>query len=67
MPPVPCNTFLLIGQQINYLMGVADTVDENGYKKYLKVGRRSMHGAGDAYLDLDKLLGRHVAVMGNDG
>jgi hypothetical protein len=36
-------------------------------KKYFKVGKRSMQGAGDAYLNLDKLLGRHVAIVGTTG
>lgn len=62
LPPVSCEVFLLDGTQINQLLG---TPEDNN--KFFKVGKRSMQGAGDVFLDLDKFLGRHVAIVGTTG
>ncbi|TJY42226.1 DUF853 family protein [Cohnella pontilimi] len=65
LPSIGCDAFLLNGEQVNFLLGI--NLDEEERKKYFKVGRRSMNGAGDAYLNLDKLLGRHTAIVGTTG
>jgi energy-coupling factor transporter ATP-binding protein EcfA2 len=62
LPPISCDVFLLNGNQINFLLGIPE-----GSNKFFKVGKRSMRGAGDVYLDLDKLLGRHLAIVGTTG
>lgn len=65
LPPVGCEAYLLDGEQVNYLLGIND--GEEDRKKYFNVGKRSMRGAGDAYLNLDRLLGRHTAIVGTTG
>ncbi|WP_160685513.1 ATP-binding protein [Clostridium sp. C2-6-12] len=67
LPPISCDSYLLKGEQINYLLGIDDQMDDENKKKYFNVGRRSMKGAGDVYFDLDRLLGRHVAILGTTG
>ncbi|MFV8829524.1 ATP-binding protein [Alkalihalobacterium sp. APHAB7] len=62
LPTIACEAYLLTGEQINTIMGI-----NNEDKKFFKVGKRSMRGAGDVYLDLDKLLGRHAAILGTTG
>ncbi|MFJ7663895.1 ATP-binding protein [Lysinibacillus sp. NPDC097162] len=64
LPSISCDAYLLNGEQVNHLLGIRETEEE---KKYFKVGKRSMTGAGDAYLNLDKLLGRHTAIVGTTG
>ncbi|APQ77693.1 hypothetical protein CF060_13625 [Clostridium botulinum] len=66
LPPISCDSYLLKGNQINYLLGVNDSADKEG-KKYFNVGRRSMKEGGEVYFDLDRLLGRHVAILGTTG
>ncbi|MET3321026.1 UNVERIFIED_ORG: hypothetical protein ABIC97_004127 [Peribacillus simplex] len=65
LPPIGCDAYLLNGEQVNFLLGI--NLSEQERKKYFKVGQRSMRGAGDAYLNLDKLLGRHTAIVGTTG
>ncbi|UUZ84541.1 DUF87 domain-containing protein [Paenibacillus sp. P26] len=69
LPPIGCESYLLSGEQVNHLLGinVNSPEEDEESKKYFKVGKRSMQGAGDAYLNLDKLLGRHVAIVGTTG
>ncbi|WP_216830611.1 ATP-binding protein [Alkalihalobacterium elongatum] len=62
LPTISCDVFLLDGEQVNKIMGVNS---DDG--KFFKVGKRSMRGAGDVYIDLDKLLGRHTAILGTTG
>ncbi len=65
LPSISCECYLLNGEQVNYLLGVK--LDDTEKLKYFKVGKRSMRGAGDAYFNLDKLLGRHTAIVGTTG
>lgn len=65
LPTVGCDAYLLNGDQVNFLLGINLNGQEK--KKYFKVGQRSMKGAGEAYLHLDKLLGRHTAIVGTTG
>jgi uncharacterized protein len=68
LPHVGSDVFLITGEQINYLLGIGmNAGEETGPSKYFRVGTRSMRGSGDVYLDLDKLLGRHVAIVGTTG
>jgi len=67
LPPITCDAYLLNGEQINYLLGIDDNTKEGEAKKYFCVGQRSMKGAGEVYFDLDRLLGRHVAILGTTG
>jgi len=68
LPTIGCQTYFLNGEQVNFLLGININSGSEGEKaKYFKIGRRSMSGAGDAYLNLDKLLGRHVAIVGTTG
>ncbi|QQE78390.1 ATP-binding protein [Alicyclobacillus sp. SO9] len=64
-PPITCDVYFLNGDQVNRLLGIHE--ESNADARYFKVGRRSMSGAGDAFLELDRLLGRHVAIMGTTG
>ncbi|CAN7734442.1 ATP-binding protein [Paenibacillus sp. LjRoot153] len=65
LPSIGSDSYFLNGDQVNFLLGI--NLDEQEKKKYFKVGQRSMRGAGDAYLNLDKLLGRHTAIVGTTG
>ncbi|MFS0765680.1 ATP-binding protein [Peribacillus phoenicis] len=68
LPHISSNSYLLTGDQINHLLGVVGSDQPSELpKKYFKVGKRSMRGAGDVYFDLDKFLGRHVAIVGTTG
>lgn len=68
LPYVSSEAYLMTGEQMNYLLGILEvSQDPTAPKKYFRVGRRSMRGAGDVYLDLDKFLGRHVAIVGTTG
>ncbi|ODA43021.1 ATP-binding protein [Desulfosporosinus sp. BG] len=70
LPPIKCSVYLLNGDQINNLMGVTINRHEGQEQmpfKHFKVGKRPIVGAGEVYLDLDKLLGRHVAILGTTG
>lgn len=62
LPTISCDVYLLNGEQVNRIMGV-----DSGNKKFFKVGTRSIRGAGDVYIDLDKMLGRHTAILGTTG
>ncbi|HDR7379536.1 MULTISPECIES: ATP-binding protein [Bacillus cereus group] len=68
LPYVGSEAYLITGEQMNHLLGIMqNNQSESAPKKYFRVGRRSMRGAGDVYLDLDKFLGRHVAIVGTTG
>ncbi len=68
LPHVGSEAYIITGAQINSLLGVdGDHEEDTRTKKYFRVGKRSMRGAGDVYFDLDKLLGRHVAIVGTTG
>lgn len=67
LPSISCDAYLLKGDQINYLLGIDNQLSEDEKKRYFKVGKRSMKGGGNVYFNLDKLLGRHVAVLGTTG
>lgn len=67
LPSISCDSYLLKGDQINSLLGIDDDCEDGNSKRYFKVGRRSMKGAGNVYFNLDKLLGRHVAILGTTG
>lgn len=68
LPSIKCDVYLLHGSQVNKLLGIEEALREEGSpKKYCQVGKRSLKGAGDVYFDLDRLLGRHVAILGTTG
>lgn len=68
LPYVSSDAYIITGEQINHLLGIVEsTYNDNSPTKYFRVGKRSMRGAGDVYLDLDKFLGRHVAIVGTTG
>ncbi|MCB9234445.1 MAG: ATP-binding protein [Bacteroidia bacterium] len=68
LPTINCKCYLLIGNQIQHILGVDLSEEEDGRpKKYFKVGKRPMLDSGDVYFDLDKFLGRHVAILGTTG
>ncbi|WNV20005.1 helicase HerA-like domain-containing protein [Bacillus sp. SI2] len=68
LPYVGSEVYLITGEQMNHLLGIVESPQaETLPQKYFRVGRRSMRGAGDVYLDLDKFLGRHVAIVGTTG
>ncbi|KEO84277.1 ATP-binding protein [Tumebacillus flagellatus] len=67
LPHITCDVYLLNGEQVNSIMGIDDHLSEDEKRKFFKVGKRSMKGGGDVYFDLDKLLGRHVAIVGTTG
>lgn len=67
LPPLNCSAYFIPGDKLNNLLGVEIPEDKQDFSKYIKVGTRSMKNAGDVYLDMDKLLGRHVAILGTTG
>lgn len=68
LPHISSDSYLLTGAQINHLLGIVREGQSSDIpEKYFKVGKRSMRGAGDVYFDLDKFLGRHVAIVGTTG
>ena len=70
LPTLNSNVYLIAGEDVNNILGVNEEyTDENGIKKNknFKVGIRPIKGAGEVYLNLDKFLGRHVAIIGTTG
>lgn len=67
LPTIGCSAYLLKGEQIEFLLGIKQLSDSKIKEKFFKVGKRPMLGAGDVYFNLDKLLGRHVAILGTTG
>lgn len=67
LPLLKCAAYFIPGNKLNNLLGIATSPDEEQLSKYIQVGTRSMKNAGDVYLDMDKLLGRHVAILGTTG
>jgi len=66
LPTISCPVYLLHGPQIEHLLGVTESQNSEE-KRYFHVGTRSMKGAGKVHFDLDKLLGRHLAILGTTG
>jgi len=65
LPSITCNSYLLEGEQVNNILGINELKENKN--KYFRVGNHSMSGLGDAYLNIDKLLGRHTAIVGTTG
>lgn len=70
LPTLNSNVYLIAGEDVNNILGVNEEyMDQDGIKKHknFKVGVRPIKGAGEVYLNLDKFLGRHVAIIGTTG
>lgn len=70
LPTLNSNVYLISGEDVNNILGVNEEyTDQDGIKKHknFKVGIRPIKGAGEVYLNLDKFLGRHVAIIGTTG
>jgi DNA helicase HerA-like ATPase len=60
LPTIGCSAYLLSREQLKIIYGVVD----NGKKKYFLV---TAEDDDETYLNLDKLLSRHVAILGTTG
>lgn len=60
LPTIGCGVFLLSPTQMKIVYGI----DDNSQKKNFLV---TAPGSDEAYLSLDKLLSRHVAILGTTG
>lgn len=70
LPTLNSSVYLISGEDVNNILGVNEEyTDCDGIKKHknFKVGIRPIKGAGEVYLNLDKFLGRHVAILGTTG
>ncbi|GAE02337.1 hypothetical protein CBO05C_2027 [Clostridium botulinum B str. Osaka05] len=68
LPTLNCEVYLIDGEKMNKLLGIEnEESDKEKEHKNFRVGIRPIKGAGDVYLNLDKLLGRHVAILGTTG
>lgn len=62
IPTINCDCYLLSDFQTNSILGT--NIDEESQKKYFKV---SETGHNEVYFNLDKLFGRHFAILGTTG
>lgn len=63
LPTIGCNAYILDGHQVNTVLGFGDGDVEN---KYFPVGNRG-YDEDEMFLNLDKLFGRHVSILGTTG
>lgn len=62
LPRINCNCYLLNDEQTNSILGLNENEEES--KKYFKV---SEDGFNEVHFNIDKLFGRHFAVLGTTG
>ncbi len=62
LPTIYCDCFLLSDEQTNSILGT--NIDKGDSTKYFKV---TGDGQSEVYFNIDKLFGRHFAILGTTG